>query len=91
MVWRSKEMLKRPEGAFQRTLLKAAGYSDYDLARPLIGIANSWNSIVPGHVNLNLVSDYVKQGIRQAGGTPVEFGLMPSSCWDPATRLFPVC
>ena len=58
MVSRSKEMLKRPEGAFQRTLLKAAGYSDYDLARPLIGIANSWNSIVPGHVNLNLVSDY---------------------------------
>jgi dihydroxy-acid dehydratase len=52
------------------------GYSDYDLERPLIGIANSWNRVVPGHYNLNLVSDYVKQGIFQAGGTPVEFGVM---------------
>jgi dihydroxy-acid dehydratase len=52
------------------------GYSDYDLERPLIGIANSWNRVVPGHYNLNLVSDYVKQGIFQAGGTPVEFGIM---------------
>jgi dihydroxy-acid dehydratase len=52
------------------------GYSDYDLAQPLIGIANSWNRIVPGHYNLNLVSEYVKQGIFQAGGTPVEFGVI---------------
>jgi dihydroxy-acid dehydratase len=50
------------------------GYSDYDLSRPLIGIANSWNRVVPGHCNLNQVSEYVKQGIFQAGGTPVEFG-----------------
>ena len=76
MGWRSKKILTGTEGAFQRTLLKAAGYSDYDLERPMIGIANSWNSIVPGHVNLNLVSDYVKQGIRQAGGTPAEFGVI---------------
>jgi dihydroxy-acid dehydratase len=52
------------------------GYTDYDLDRPFIGIANSWNRIVPGHYNLNLVSDYVKQGIYQAGGTPVEFGVI---------------
>jgi dihydroxyacid dehydratase/phosphogluconate dehydratase len=52
------------------------GYSDYDLARPLIAIANSWNRVAPGHYNLNLVSDYVKQGVRQAGGTPVEFGVI---------------
>jgi dihydroxy-acid dehydratase len=52
------------------------GYSDYDLERPFIGIANSWNRIVPGHYNLNLVSDYVKQGVRQAGATPVEFGFI---------------
>jgi dihydroxy-acid dehydratase len=42
----------------------------------MIGIANSWNRVVPGHYNLNLVSDYVKQGIQQAGGTPVEFGVI---------------
>jgi len=52
------------------------GYSDYDLERPLIGIANSWNRVVSGHYNLNLVSDYVKQGIYQAGGTPIEFGII---------------
>lgn len=59
-----------------RALYKSMGYSDYDLSRPLIGIANSWNRVVPGHYNLNLVSDYVKQGIYQAGGTPIEFGVI---------------
>ncbi len=72
----SKDVLKRPEWSMQRALYKSMGYSDYDLERPLIGIANSWNRIVPGHYNLNLVSDYVKQGVRQAGGTPVEFGVI---------------
>jgi dihydroxy-acid dehydratase len=60
----------------QRSLYKAMGYSDYDLERPLIGIANAWNRIVPGHYSLNLVGDYVKQGVYQAGGTPIEFGVM---------------
>ena len=76
MSWRSRDILQRPEWAMQRSLYKSMGYSDYDLDRPLIGLANSWNRVVPGHYNLNLVSDYVKQGIRQAGGTPVEFGLI---------------
>jgi len=76
MKWRSREILKRPEWAMNRALYKSMGYSDYDLDRPLIGIANSWNRIVPGHANLNLVSEYVKQGIFQAGGTPVEFGVI---------------
>ena len=57
-----------------RALYKSMGYSDYDLERPLVGIANSWNRVVPGHYNLNQVSEYLKQGIFQAGGTPVEFG-----------------
>jgi dihydroxy-acid dehydratase len=76
MRWRSKDVLKRPEWSMQRALYKSMGYSDYDLERPLIAVANSWNRIVPGHYNLNLVSDYVKQGIRQAGGTPIEFGVI---------------
>jgi len=76
MFWRSKQYLERPEWAMNRALYKSMGYSDYDLGRPLIGIANSWNRVVPGHYNLNLVSDYVKQGIYQAGGTPVEFGVI---------------
>jgi dihydroxy-acid dehydratase len=76
MFWRSKDMLKRPEGAFQRALFKSMGYNDLDLARPLIGIANAWSTLVPGHFNLNKVSHHVKQGIREAGGTPVEFGVI---------------
>jgi len=59
-----------------RALYKSMGYSNYDLSRPLIGVGNSWNRLVPGHYNLSLVSDYVKQGIYQAGGTPVEFGVI---------------
>jgi dihydroxy-acid dehydratase len=76
MSLRSKDILERPEWSMNRALYKSMGYSDYDLERPLIGVANSWNRIVPGHYNLNLVSDYVKQGICQAGGTPVEFGVI---------------
>ncbi len=52
------------------------GYSDLDLERPIIGIANSWSSLVSGHYNLKQVAEYVKQGILQAGGTPVEFGVI---------------
>lgn len=73
---RSQEVLRYPEWSMQRALYKSMGYTDYDLDRPLIGIANSWNRLVPGHCHLNLVAEYVKQGILQAGGTPVEFGLI---------------
>jgi dihydroxy-acid dehydratase len=76
MKRRSQKILERPEWAMNRSLYKSMGYSDYDLDRPMIGIANSWNRIVPGHYNLRLVSEYVQQGIRQAGGTPVEFGVI---------------
>jgi dihydroxy-acid dehydratase len=76
MNWRSKQILERPAWSMIRGLYKAMGYSDYDLDRPMIGIANSWNRVVPGHYNLNQVSEFVKQGIRQAGGTPVEFGVI---------------
>ncbi len=76
MTWRSKEILERPEWTMNRSLYKSMGFSDYDLSQPLIGIANSWNRVVPGHYNLRHVSEYVQQGIRQAGGTPVEFGVI---------------
>ena len=52
------------------------GYSDTDLDRPLIGIANSWNRLVSGHYNLKQVAEYVSQGILQGGGTPAEFGVI---------------
>ncbi len=73
---RSQRVTSRPLWSNVRALYKSMGYSDYDLERPLIGIANSWNRATPGHYNLNAVSEYVKQGILQAGGTPVEFGII---------------
>ncbi|NIO04405.1 MAG: dihydroxy-acid dehydratase [Proteobacteria bacterium] len=76
MILRSKAILERPEWSSIRSLYKSMGYTDEDLDQPLIGIANSWNQVVPGHYNLRQVSEYVQQGIRQAGGTPVEFGLI---------------
>jgi dihydroxy-acid dehydratase len=76
MGLRSQEILKRPRWSKVRSLFKSMGYSDLDLERPIIGIANSWSSLVSGHYNLKQVAEYVKQGILQAGGTPVEFGVI---------------
>jgi len=57
-----------------RSLFKSMGYTDEEIGRPLIGVANSVNAIVPGHVNLDKITEAVKIGIYMAGGTPVEFG-----------------
>jgi dihydroxy-acid dehydratase len=66
------------ENGFSRSLYKAMGYSDDDLTkeRPMIGIANSWNTLVPGHFNLKQISEFVKKGIYRAGGTALEFGVI---------------
>lgn len=63
-----------------KTLIKANGFTDEDLDRPIIGIANSFNEIVPGHNNLREIAECVKNGIYRAGGTPVEFGVI--ACCD---------
>lgn len=63
-----------------KTLWKAAGLSDDDLNRPIIGIANSFNEMVPGHTNLRRVAEQVKNGVYRGGGTPVEFGVI--ACCD---------
>jgi dihydroxy-acid dehydratase len=76
MASRSQEILKRPRWSKVRALFKSMGYSNEDLDRPLIGIANSWSKLVSGHYNLKRVAEYVSQGILQAGGTPVEFGVI---------------
>ncbi len=59
-----------------RSLFKAMGYTDEELARPLIAIANPANEIIPGHIHLDTIVDAVKAGIRMAGGTPIEFGVI---------------
>ena len=73
---RSQKILQRPEWSINRAYYKSMGYTDDDLSRPMIGVANAWSTTLPGHFNLNQVSDAVKNGIRMAGGTPVEFGLI---------------
>ncbi|MBN1841778.1 MAG: dihydroxy-acid dehydratase [Deltaproteobacteria bacterium] len=57
-----------------RALFKAMGYTDEELRRPLVGIANSANDIIPGHVELERIVSAVKAGIRMGGGTPMAFG-----------------
>ena len=56
-----------------RSLLKAAGYTDWEIERPWIGVANSYNAIIPGHVHLKTITEAVKSGIYAAGGLPIEF------------------
>ena len=70
---RSDLMKKGLERAPHRSLFKAMGYTDEEIGRPLIGVVNSANEIVPGHIHLGIITDDVKAGIRVAGGTPVEF------------------
>ncbi|MBW2259065.1 MAG: dihydroxy-acid dehydratase [Deltaproteobacteria bacterium] len=62
------------ERAPHRSLFKAMGYTDEELRRPLIGIANSANDIIPGHVELNRIVESVKAGVYMEGGTPITFG-----------------
>ncbi len=70
---RSDEIKKGTERAPHRALLKSLGLTDQDIAKPFIGIANSYTSIVPGHVHLRALGEAVKEGILEAGGTPFEF------------------
>ena len=70
---RSDAMKKGLNKAPHRSLFKAAGLTDWEIERPIIGIANSANEIVPGHVHLDILVQAVKKGIIAAGGTPLEF------------------
>lgn len=71
---RSDLMKKGFERAPHRSLFKAVGYTDEEIQRPIIGIANSANEVIPGHIHLDEIVDAVKTGIKLAGGTPMEFG-----------------
>ncbi len=67
---------KGVERAPHRSLFKAMGYTDEEIKRPLIGIANSVNAIIPGHIHLDKIVEAVKAGVYMAGGTPIEFGVI---------------
>jgi dihydroxy-acid dehydratase len=75
-IMRSDRIKKGVERAPHRSLLRALGFSDDDLKKPLIGIANSFNEIIPGHIHLRNLVEAVKAGVLSAGGVPVEFGVI---------------
>ncbi|MCL2712833.1 MAG: dihydroxy-acid dehydratase, partial [Methanomassiliicoccaceae archaeon] len=76
---RSDAIKKGMEKAPARSLLRAVNISDEDMKKPFIGIANSWNDIVPGHIHLNKIANAVREGIKEAGGIPFTFGV-PAVC-----------
>lgn len=72
---RSEAILQRPDFNFNRAVYKTMGFSDSNLEKPIIGIANTWSELCPGSYNLRKLAESVKYGVYAAGGTPVEFGV----------------
>lgn len=68
----SDRVKKGPDKTPHRSLFKAMGYTDEELSRPLIGVVNAQNEIIPGHIHLDNIAKAVKAGILAAGGTPIE-------------------
>jgi dihydroxy-acid dehydratase len=69
----SRTILEGPERAPARAMLRAVGLTDEDFGRPLIGVANTWAETTPCNAHLRELGVWVKEGVRQAGGTPLEF------------------
>ncbi len=76
---RSGVITDGPDRAPSRAMLKAAGFSDEDLRRPIVGVANTWIEIGPCNYHLRRLAAKVKEGIRAAGGTPMEFNTVSIS------------
>jgi dihydroxy-acid dehydratase len=73
---RSREVTEGYQRAPNRALLRSLGITEKEMHRPFIGIANAWNTIVPGHMHLRTLSEKVREGIIAAGGVPFEFGVI---------------
>ena len=76
---RSRVITQGPDRAPSRAMLKAVGLTDEDLDRPLVGVANTWIEVMPCNFHLRRLSARVKEGIRAAGGTPIEFNTVAVS------------
>jgi len=72
-------MIDGPDRAPARSMMRAVGYTDEDFRRPLIGVAHSWIEIMPCNINQRELAGWVKEGIREAGGTPVEMNTIAVS------------
>src|SRR5436309_14126063 len=75
----SRTIFEGPTRAGARAMLKAIGFTDEDLARPIIGVANTWIETMPCNFHLRRLSAKVKEGIRASGGTPMEFNTIAIS------------
>ncbi|MEA2632842.1 MAG: dihydroxy-acid dehydratase [Chloroflexota bacterium] len=76
---RSRRLLDGRDRAPARSMLKAIGYDDEALSRPIIGVANTWIETMPCNFHLRDLAEHVKAGIREAGGTPMEFNTVAIS------------
>ena len=76
---RSRDLVEGPGRAPARAMLKAVGFTDDDLSRPLVGVANTWIEVMPCNYHLRRLSEKVKAGIRAAGGTPIEYNTIAVS------------
>src|SRR5207249_1979117 len=76
---KSHDLTDGPGRAPARAMLKAVGFTDDDLARPLVGVANTWIETMPCNFHLRRLAEKVKAGIRAAGGTPMEFNTISIS------------
>jgi len=76
---KSHDLTDGPNRAPARAMLKAVGFTDDDLARPLVGVANTWIEVMPCNFHLRRLSEKVKAGIRAAGGTPIEYNTIAVS------------
>jgi len=76
---KSHDLLVGPGRAPARAMLKAVGFTDEDLSRPFIGVANTWIEVMPCNFHLRRLSERVKAGIRAAGGTPIEYNTIAVS------------
>src|SRR3989338_1987969 len=76
---RSAIMLEGPSRAPARAMMKAMGWTDADLKKPLVGVANTWIETMPCNFHLRRLSEKVKEGIRRAGGTPIEYNTVSIS------------
>src|SRR3954470_8071046 len=75
----SRVLLDGPERAPARSMLKAIGYTDEDLKRPMVAVCHSWTDVTPCNAHLRDIAGWVKEGVREAGGTPVEFNTIAVS------------
>jgi len=75
----SRDLVDGPGRAPARAMLKAVGFTDDDLSRPLVGVANTWIEVMPCNYHLRRLSEKVKAGIRAAGGTPIEYNTIAVS------------